>query len=97
MTEAPEQNIQLTIDGPVARVTLNRPDRHNAFDDIVIAALAECFDRLSTDDTVRVVVLAATGKSFSAGADLGWMKRSAGYSNAENEADARKLAEMLAK
>jgi methylglutaconyl-CoA hydratase len=97
MTEPLDQNIQLRIDGPIARVTLNRSDRHNAFDDRVIAALSACFDNLATNETVRVVILASTGKSFSAGADLGWMKRSAGYRNAENEADARKLAEMLAK
>jgi methylglutaconyl-CoA hydratase len=96
MTETSQQNILLTIEGPVARVVLNRPDRHNAFDDIIIATLANCFEGLATDDAVRVIVLSAIGKSFSAGADLGWMKRSAGYSKAENEADARKLAEMLA-
>ena len=91
------KNVEITIHGPVARVTLNRPDRHNAFDDTVIAALASSFDALAKQSAVRVVVLAAAGRSFSAGADLEWMKRTAAYSPAENEADAAVLAGMLGK
>lgn len=79
----------------VATVTLNRPDKHNAFDDGVIAELRAAFDGLAARDDVRVVVLASTGKSFSAGADLGWMKRMAQYDHAHNLADARLLAAML--
>ena len=79
----------------VAVVTLNRADRHNAFDDGVIAALAAAFARLGADGSVRVVVLASVGRSFSAGADLDWMRRMAGYGPAENLTDARALAEML--
>lgn len=91
------KNVEITIHGPVARVTLNRPDRHNAFDDTVIAALAGSFDALARQSAVRVVVLAAAGRSFSAGADLEWMKRTAAYGPAENEADAAVLAGMLGK
>lgn len=79
----------------VCTVTLNRPDLHNAFDDALIARLDDTFRRLSDDATVRLVVLAARGKSFSAGADLGWMKRMAAYSEEENTADALALARML--
>jgi methylglutaconyl-CoA hydratase len=79
----------------VATVTLNRPDKHNAFDDEVIAGLRAAFDGLAASDDVRVVVLASKGKSFSAGADLGWMKRMAQYDQSHNLEDARLLAAML--
>lgn len=79
----------------VATISMNRPEKHNAFDDAVIAELRSAFDAVAANDAVRVVVLAAAGKSFSAGADLGWMKRMAGYDYADNLADARLLADML--
>lgn len=79
----------------VATVTLNNPDKHNAFDDAIIAKLTEEFKAIAENDDVRVMVLASTGKSFSAGADLGWMKRMAGYSYEQNLADANALATML--
>jgi len=78
----------------VARVTLNRPDVRNAFDDALIASLTTAFNELNRDATVKVVMLAGT--AFCAGADLNWMKRMAGYSYEENLSDARALAEMLA-
>jgi len=79
----------------VATVTLNNPDKHNAFDDAIIAQLTKEFKAIAENDDVRVMVLASTGKSFSAGADLGWMKRMAGYSYEQNLADANALATML--
>ena len=79
----------------VATVTLNRPDKHNAFDDTIIAQLRETFDALAQRDEVRVVVLASEGKNFSAGADLGWMKRMAEYDYDHNLRDAQLLAGML--
>jgi methylglutaconyl-CoA hydratase len=79
----------------VATVTLNRPGVHNAFDDALIDALTQCLQRLNSDDAVRVVVLAAEGKSFSAGADLRWMRRVADYSQEQNLEDARRLAELM--
>jgi len=79
----------------VATVTLNRAEVHNAFNDAVIADLTEVLRRLGADRKVRAVVLRAEGKSFSAGADLGWMQRMAGYSHAENLADAGALAELM--
>src|SRR5262245_23206844 len=80
----------------VARVTLDRPDLRNAFDDALISALTKTFQQIAVDDTVRVMVLAGNGPAFCAGADLNWMKRMAKYGYAENLADAKALAEMLA-
>jgi methylglutaconyl-CoA hydratase len=79
----------------VATVTLDRPEVHNAFDDEVIAELGSSFRRLGADPAVRIIVLRANGKSFSAGADLNWMQRVARYSHEQNVADAMALAEML--
>ncbi len=79
----------------VATVTLNNPDKHNAFDDGVIAELSKIFIVLAERSDVKVMILASTGKSFSAGADLGWMKRMANYSYEENLTDANALACML--
>lgn len=88
--------IETDIDGRgAATVWLNRPEVHNAFDDTLIATLTEDLRRLEADPGVRVVVLAGRGKSFSAGADLGWMKRMASYTEAENRRDAEALAELL--
>jgi methylglutaconyl-CoA hydratase len=79
----------------VATVTLNRPDIHNAFDDTLIAGLTEIFAKVGADPNARVVVLQGAGKSFSAGADIKWMRRMADYSRAENARDAEALAGML--
>ena len=79
----------------VAEVWLNRPDVRNAFNDSVIAELTEAFRSLGADPQLRAIVLGGHGKAFCAGADLGWMRAMAGYSWAENQADAAKLAEML--
>ncbi|WKT60933.1 enoyl-CoA hydratase/isomerase family protein [Microbulbifer thermotolerans] len=81
----------------VATVTLNRPEIHNAFDDALIRELGETFDRLSHNPAIRVLVLAANGKSFSAGGDLNWMQRMVNYSEEENRRDAATLAAMLHK
>lgn len=85
----------VTVADKVATVTLNRPDLRNAFNEGAIAELARVFDELGRNDAVRAIVLAANGPSFCAGADLNWMKKMAGYSHDENEADAMRLAEML--
>jgi methylglutaconyl-CoA hydratase len=78
-----------------ATVWLNRPEVHNAFDDTLIATLTAELKRLEADSKVRVVVLGGRGKSFSAGADLNWMKRMATYSESQNRRDAEGLAELL--
>ncbi len=77
-------------------ITLNRPEIHNAFDDRLIADLTAELTRLADDAAVRVVVLTGSGKSFSAGADLNWMRKTATYGEAENLADARALAKLMA-
>jgi len=81
--------------GPVGLVTLNRPERHNAFDDAMIAELTEALRAMEADESVRVVVLSGAGPSFSAGADLNWMKRMGGFSLDENRRDAMGLATLM--
>ena len=78
-----------------ARITLTRAQVHNAFNEALIAELTTALDGAAQDPRVRVVVLAAQGPSFSAGADLNWMQAMAGYSQAENLADARRLARLM--
>ncbi|NNH39979.1 enoyl-CoA hydratase/isomerase family protein [Acinetobacter terrae] len=89
------QFLQLEQQNQVATVWINRAELHNAFNTTVIEELQHCFAALNTRDDVRVVVLAGRGKSFSAGADLNWMKQAGQASQAENQADALKLAKML--
>jgi methylglutaconyl-CoA hydratase len=91
------QNIVTEIDHGVGIVTLSRPDRHNAFDDITIVELLQALAEMEANAAVRVVVVSSAGKSFCAGADLTWMQRAAGYGAAENLRDAKVLAEMLRK
>ena len=84
-----------TIVRGVATLTLNRPDVRNAFNDDMIAELAQAFTALGAHADVRCIVLTAEGAAFCAGADLNWMRRMADYSHAENIADAAQLADML--
>jgi len=79
----------------VACVRLNRPEVHNALNDVVIQELHDAFDMLGRHKDVRVIVLTGAGKSFSAGADLTWMQRAAARSEEENQADAVRLAHMF--
>lgn len=88
-------DVLVEVNAGVAKLTLNRPDKHNAFDDKIIATLTTDLETLAKRPDVRVLVLQAKGKSFCAGADLNWMKRMAGYSEQENNEDALKLANML--
>lgn len=88
----------LLIEEGVARLTLNRPEVHNAFDDSLIAELNAHLDELhalANAGDVRVVVLGSEGKSFSAGADLNWMKRMVDYGLEDNLADSRKLSALM--
>ena len=88
--------LELSVDQKgTATITLNRPEVHNAFDDTLIAELKEILQTTGADQAMRIVVLAANGKSFSAGADLNWMRRMADYSEDENFDDAMRLADML--
>jgi methylglutaconyl-CoA hydratase len=88
-------SLLIEIKDGVTTLTLNRPEVHNAFDEALIGSLTEAFTAAANDAAVRAIVLRANGKSFSAGADLNWMKRMAGFSEAENLADAKRLAELL--
>lgn len=76
-------------DGPVAHVRLNRPEKHNAFDDHMAAALEATFEALEQEPDLRAVVLSGNGPSFCAGGDLEWMRRVADYTQEENLEDAR--------
>jgi len=90
------KNLLFNIDHRgVATISLNRPERHNAFDDQLIAELTQVLEQVASDNQVRAVVLASEGKSFSAGADLHWMQRMAQYSFEENLADASALGNLL--
>jgi methylglutaconyl-CoA hydratase len=90
------ETIDVAIRNAIAIVTLDRPEVHNAFNEALIAELTATLRALGADAAVRVVVLVGAGPSFCAGADLNWMKRIAGFSRAQNLADARALAAMLA-
>jgi len=89
------QSLQIEISDGIATIWMNRPDRHNAFDETLIAELDDAFRALDDDARIRIIVLGGRGKSFSAGADLNWMRRAAGYTVEENLRDARALAAML--
>lgn len=89
------QALQQFRDGPVARLRMSRPQVHNAFDDRLIADLTQALEAVGADATVRVVVLEAEGPSFSAGADLHWMRGMAAASEAENRDDSLALARLL--
>ncbi len=91
----PSPPCSVSVRDAVATVTLERPDLHNAFDEVLIARLTGIFVDLDDDPAVRAVVLAGAGKSFCAGADLNWMKRMAAFGADENLADASALAAML--
>lgn len=87
--------LEVTGESGVATVWMNRPDAHNAFDENLIAGLRQVMTDLSHEASISVIVLAARGRSFSAGADLDWMRRAATYGYEQNKADARGLAAML--
>lgn len=91
-----DQVLQITITkNGVARLTMNRPDLRNAFNEQLINDLCDAMGRLGADQNIRAIVLTGSGSAFSAGADLNMMRRVAGYSAAENKDDARRLAHML--
>jgi len=79
----------------VGRITLDRAELHNSFDDKVIQSLTDAIKSIDQDNSLRLLVLDAKGKSFSAGADLNWMKRMANYSWEENYQDSLKLAGLM--
>ncbi len=91
-----QETVLLDVDRRgVATITFNRPDKHNAIDEQFIVLLNQILDTIKNSSHVRVVVLKANGKNFSAGADLHWMKNSAKYGLTENIEDALTLAELM--
>jgi methylglutaconyl-CoA hydratase len=90
-----EVMVKIDIQTPVARVTMNRPDVHNAFNDEVIPLITQAFTDLGSRSDIRSIILAGSGKSFCAGADLNWMKRMVNYSRDENIEDARAMFNMF--
>ena len=90
-----QDTLQTEINQGVGTIRMNRPEVHNAFDDVLIAALSAELRRLDMSPEARVIVLSASGKSFSAGADLNWMRRMAKYSQAENLRDGMALAGLM--
>ena len=92
-----DSSLQISRDDRgVLRVTLNRPDVLNAFDEALIERITQTFEALRDDSSVRVVVLESTGRTFCAGADVGWMRRAAANDQAANLEDARRFASMMA-
>lgn len=91
----PYLHLRIVRRGFAAYITLNRPEVHNAFNAQLIAELQSAFEGLSSDDDVRVVVLAGEGPSFSAGADLNWMRASLEFDHEQNVADALRMADMF--
>jgi methylglutaconyl-CoA hydratase len=89
------QTLEIIQEGPRATIWLNRPDVRNAFNETSIAEITQAFRVLDSDRDVRVIILAARGTAFCAGADLNWMKKMASYSEEENFSDAQALAEMM--
>ena len=89
------QTLQLAAQHGVGVIWMNRPEVRNAFNEIMIAELTQAFQAADADEDIRAVVLAGHGPAFCAGADLNWMKKMAGYSLKENQADAMGLVTML--
>ncbi len=87
--------LEISRHAGVAQITMSRPDVFNAFDETMIGELDNAFTDLAADDGVRVIVLAGSGKHFSAGADLQWMRRASEASLEWNLKDARRFATML--
>ena len=90
-----ESSLEVSIDRRIARVALNRPEIHNAFDDRLISDLTSALLKLENDAHVRAIVLTGNGTSFSAGADLNWMRAMAKASQMDNRADAERLAALM--
>lgn len=95
-TDSPmTSSLLIAEENRVARITLDRPDVHNAFDDRLIADLTAALEKLAASSTARAIVLTGSGASFSAGADLNWMRGMAKASEAENRADSERLARLM--
>src|SRR3954451_19984512 len=90
-----DEVVLYSMEGAVARITLNRPEKRNALNDAVIVGLKESLKKAAADKNVRVVVITGAGKDFCSGADLSALQKIAGASVAENSEDARSLLELF--
>ncbi|MFQ5892168.1 MAG: enoyl-CoA hydratase/isomerase family protein [Candidatus Methanofastidiosia archaeon] len=88
------KTIALRHEDEIAHVALNRSKVQNAFNDVLIRELTECFTQLTEEDNIKIIVLTGEGQTFCSGADLNWMKKMAHYTRGENLSDSKKLAEM---
>ena len=88
-------SLQVQSDGPIVRVTLNRPEVRNAFNEQLIAELTAWAESVKVTGPARVAVLSGAGKMFCAGADLTWMSKMVAYTRDENVRDARAMARMF--
>lgn len=89
------ENLKVRDEGSVLRVNLNRPDVHNALNAGLIDEIKTCFTEVADDESVRVVILTGEGRSFCAGADIGYMRDASNFTYEENLEDARRLAAMF--
>jgi methylglutaconyl-CoA hydratase len=89
------ERLQLEMEGPVARVWLNRPDVRNAFDGLMVTELRTTLFDLRSADSIRVIVIGGRGPTFCAGADLEWMKAQASFSREENLREAQAMADLF--
>lgn len=95
-TARPDNAVALNpLANGVTEIVLNRPDKRNAFDDVIIQQLIGALADVEADSQTRIVILRSEGKHFSAGADLGWMRRMAKNSQQENLDDSRQLARLM--
>ena len=89
------QTLEVTAQGPILHIRLNRPEVRNAFNGTVVEELQAAFAAADADPTARIVVLAGNGKSFSAGADLAWMTEQADLPQEQNQRSAERMARMF--
>lgn len=89
------ETISYSTENQIAKVLLNRPEVHNAFNDVMIRELLEVFQEISKSDDIRIAILTGSGKSFCAGADLNWMKRVIHFTYEENKKESLDLADLF--
>ena len=88
------ETLEVKKENDIVTISLNRPDVHNAMNEQLMKELTQCFQEMSRDDKIRIIVLTGNGKSFCAGADLNWMKSMVNYSKEENIRDSRLLLDL---
>lgn len=88
-------NLIINTKNKVCTVTLNRPEKHNAFDNELVNSLIVALKNINTDKNIRIVVVTGAGISFSAGADLNWMRSMADFDEKKNISDALQVAELM--